>query len=135
MRITTLPLLLLILLTIGQDSIATKVDLGNEFKIKNGEEVVVRGEKLRITFSSVVNESRCPDGVACVWAGNASIAIEVSKKNRKKVLAALNTLSEPKEIPYKGFKIRLVALDPYPSIKTPIDPKDYEATLIITKDE
>ena len=83
MRVTILPLLLLILLGVAQDAtIAAKVDLGKEFNIKNGEEVVVTGEKLHITFRSVVNESRCPDGAACVWAGNAAIAIELSKKIR-----------------------------------------------------
>jgi hypothetical protein len=127
--------MLLILVGLGQDQAATKVDLGVEFRIKNGEEVVVRGEKLRITFRSIVNDSRCPDGAACVWAGNAAIAIDVSKKNKKQISATLNTLMEPKEIGYKGFKIKLLALDPHPTIKGPIDPKDYEATLIVTKDE
>ena len=136
MRITTLPVLLLMLLGVAQDpTTAGKVDLGEEFKIKNGQEVVVRGEKLRITFSSVFRESRCPIGVDCVWVGNAAIAIEVAKRNKKQVVAMLNTLLEPREIGYRGFKIRLVALSPYPKFNEPIDPKDYEATIIVTKDE
>jgi hypothetical protein len=32
-------------------------------------------------------------------------------------------------------KIKLVALNPSPTVKDPIDPKDYEATLVVTKDE
>src|SRR3981081_2993080 len=98
MRITILPLLLLMLLGFAQDPrSATTVDLGEEFNIKNGEDVVVRGEKLRITFSSLFSESRCPTGVDCVWVGNAAITIEVVKKNKKQVVAMLNTFLEPKE--------------------------------------
>lgn len=136
MRITTLPLLLFMLLSFAQDSINNnKVNLGEEFKIKNGQEVVVRGEKLRIRFRSVSNDSRCATGATCIWAGNGEVVIEVARKNKKQVVAKLNTMLEPKEIVYKGFKIKLLALNPYPKIDEPIDPKDYEATMAVAKDE
>ena len=111
-----------------------KVALNEAFKVKNGQEVVVNGEKLRIKFSSVNSDSRCPTGVQCAWAGNGAIVIEVVKKNKKQVVAMLNTLVEPKEIVYKAYKIKLVGLAPYPVYNQPIDPKDYEATLIVTKE-
>jgi hypothetical protein len=136
MRITTLPLLLFMLLSFAQEPAGnTKVDLGEVFKIKNGQEAVVRGEKLRIRFRSVLDDSRCPSGATCIWAGNGEVEIEVARKNKKQVVAMLNTLSEPKAIAYKGFKIKLVALSPYPKIDEPIDPKDYEATMVVTKDD
>lgn len=135
MRITTLPVLLFTLLIALVPASSNKVDLGKEFKIKNGEEVVTKGEQLRITFRSVEDESRCPTGVTCVWAGNASVAIEVAKNNKKQVVLMLNTYSEPREIAYKGFKITLVALSPYPKINQSIDPKDYEARMIVTRVE
>jgi uncharacterized Zn finger protein len=135
MGVATLPLILLVLVSLIQDPASSKkVELGEEFKIKSGEEVVVTGEKLRITFRSVLNDSRCPTGGVCVWAGNAQVGIEVAKKNKKQVVAMLNTYSEPKEIDYKGFLIELLALRPYPGGK-PIDPKDYEATMVVTKEE
>jgi len=136
MRITTLPVLLFTLLSFAQEPAGNnKVDLGEEFKIKNGQGAVVRGEKLRITFRSVLNDSRCPGGAACIWAGNGEVVIEVAGKNKKQVVATLNTMLAPKEIAYKGFKIKLVALSPYPKINEPIDPKDYEATMVVTKDD
>ena len=134
MRITTLPLLLFIVLGFAQDPATnTKVDVGEEFKIKNGQEVVVSGEKLRITFRSVPMDSRCPSDVVCGWAGNGEVVVEVARKNKKQGVATLNTLLEPKEVVYRGFKIKLVALNPYPKVKEPIDPKDYEATMVVTK--
>jgi hypothetical protein len=35
----------------------------------------------------------------------------------------------------KAFNIRLVALNPYQKAGEPIDPNDYEATLVVTKNE
>jgi hypothetical protein len=136
MKITILPLLVFIFLSFAQDpGSRDQVELGQEFNIKKGKEVVIRGEKVRITFRSVLNDSRCPTGGVCVWAGNAQVAFEVAKKNKKQVVVMLNTYSEPKEIVYKGFKIKLIALSPYPKVSEPIDPKDYEATMIATRDE
>jgi hypothetical protein len=71
----------------------------------------------------------------CGWAGNGEVVIEVVKKNKKRVVATLNTLANPKEISYKSFNIRLVALNPYPNTKEPLDPNDYEATLIVTRND
>ena len=50
-------------------------------------------------------------------------------------MATLNTTLEPKGIDYSGFKVRLVALNPYPKANQSIDPKHYEARLIVTKNE
>jgi hypothetical protein len=136
MRISTLPLLIFIFLGFAQDATTNnKVDLGEEFQIKNGQEVVVRVEKLRITFRSVPMDSRCPSDVVCGWAGNGEVVVEVARKNRRVVVATLNTILDPKELVYKGFKIKLIALNPYPQVKSPIDPKDYEATMVVTKEE
>jgi len=136
MKITTLPLLLFIFLSFAPDSASRdQVELGQEFNIKNGQEVIVKEGKLHITFRSVPMDSRCPSDVVCGWAGNGEVVIEVARKNKKQVVATLNTLLEPKEIGYKGFKIKLVALNPYPKVSEPINPKDYEATMIVTKEE
>ena len=144
MKVTTLPLMLMILIILSglsglagpvQNSASIhKVDLGKEFRIRNGKLVITRGEKLRIRFKSVLSDSRCPTGAQCGWAGNAEVAIEIAGNNNKQIVTRLNTQLEPKEVNYTGFKIKLVALNPYPKINEPIAKKDYEATLIVTRD-
>ena len=47
----------------------------------------------------------------------------------------LNTLLDPREVGYKGFKIKLVALNPYPKTPGEIDPSEYEAVLIVSKSQ
>jgi len=123
------------LLVVARESAYTKeVDLGEGFKIKNGREAVVREKKLWILFKSVSNDSRCATGATCVWEGNAAIEIEVSKKNAPTV-ATLSIWLGQKESGYEGFKIKVIALSPYPKLDVPIDPKDYEVTVVVTKDE
>jgi len=136
MRSTTIPLLLLVLRGVAQQPAKpTTVEAGKEFSVHYGQEVIVSGEKLRIEFTCVPSDSRCPSGVTCIWAGNGSVAIEVSIKNKKKVEATLNTFLNPREISYHGFKIKLVDLTPYPKASEERDPKDYVATFMVTREE
>lgn len=137
MNINLVFLLVAILASCAQDPIISrKVSLNEQFTIKAGHQVVIKGEKLSVQFSSVQNESRCPTGVQCVWEGNAAISIEVSKKRKKSVRAILNTNTaiQPNELAYKNYRIKLLGLNPYPRIDEKIEPKDYEAVMIVTKD-
>ena len=137
MNINLVFLLVAILASCAQDPIISrKVSLNEQFAIKAGHQVVIKGEKLSVQFSSVQNESRCPTGVQCVWEGNAAISIEVSKKRKKSVQAILNTNTtiQPNEVAYKKYRIKLLGLNPYPRIDEKIEPKDYEAVMIVTKD-
>ena len=137
MNINLVFLLAAILASCAQDPIISpKVSLNEEFTIKAGRQVVIKGEKLSVRFSSVQNESRCPTGVQCVWEGNAAISIEVSKKRKKSAQAILNTNTaiQPNELAYKKYRIKLLGLNPYPRIDEKIEAKDYEAVMIVTKD-
>jgi hypothetical protein len=135
MKLNILFLLLAALAGAGPGTLTnTRAPLNKEFRIKVGQQVTIK--KLSIKFSAVNSESRCPTGVQCIWAGNAAIVVEVSKKNNRAVHATLNTNTavQPNELDYKAYKIKLVALNPYPRINQTIDENDYEATLIVTKD-
>ena len=51
------------------------VPLKQEFDLKLGQSAVAGDERLKINFVSVVEDSRCPEGATCIWAGNAKIAL------------------------------------------------------------
>ena len=134
MKAATILLLLITLTGFAQDPIVDKgVSLDEEFTLKNGEQVTIEGQKLTLKFSSLFHDSRCPTSVTCAWAGNGAIVVEVSRKKKKTVQAMLNTLLEPKQVEYKGYTVRLVALNPYPKTPGEIDPSEYEAVLIVSK--
>ena len=115
---------------------STSVSLGEEFRIKIGQQVTISGHGLRISFSAVHDESRCPTGVQCIWEGNAGVVVRVSKNRGKVVQATLNTNAsvKPGQLEHKGYNIRLVGLNPYPKADERIEPKDYEALLMVTKE-
>jgi hypothetical protein len=98
--------------------------------IKLGESVTKFDQNIK--FVDVLEDSRCPKGVHCIWAGNAKISIEVGQNNQTKKIE-LNTLLEPQEDFVSGYKIRLVGLSPYPEEGKQINKAQYTASLEISK--
>jgi len=47
----------------------------NETKITSKKCIPRKGFHLRL--KAVINDSRCPEGVTCIWAGEVSATIEV----------------------------------------------------------
>ncbi len=110
--------------------------LGQEFKLRAGQEGTLEGEGLRITFASVANDSRCPAGVTCMWAGNAEALLEMSKGGGVTTLK-LNTYKSPqfpKEGRYLQYRIELIELSPYPRSDKRIEAGEYVATLVVSKE-
>ena len=48
--------------------------LDQEFVLRGGQEVNIRGTDLRLHFTDVLEDSRCPKQVECFWTGQARIA-------------------------------------------------------------
>jgi hypothetical protein len=112
---------------------AEVIRLGQEFELKINQEAAIEGEGLTVVFESVVEDSRCPEGVDCIWSGNAKIRIKSSKQKHAPSSIELNTNVEPKSSSYLDYEIKLVALKPRPKADKPVQPNEYKATLIITK--
>jgi hypothetical protein len=109
-----------------------EVALDEEFTIKIGQQIEVKDANLRITFTAVEEDSRCPVEILCVWAGNAKLQLEVKRSKKKFITVEMNTTLEPKERDYKGYRVKLVSLNPQRRAGIPVDPADYEATLVVS---
>jgi hypothetical protein len=107
--------------------------LNQEFEIRFGQQVSIKREGLKISFSSVAEDSRCPTGVQCIWAGNGKIVLKLSKVRKRAALLRLNTTVDPKQDDYLGYDVKLVSLSPYPKKDVGIRKRDYVATIIVTK--
>ena len=107
--------------------------LGQEFGIMLGDTVWIQDELLRIDFQRVAEDSRCPEGVACVWAGNAKVALRVMKARRRALPMMLNTMLNPKQSSYRDYEVKLVKLEPHPKKGVRIRKRDYVATLVVTR--
>lgn len=102
--------------------------LGDSFDVKIGESVSIKNEQLNFHFVNVPEDSRCPMGTLCIWAGNAKVVIKIFN-----VMDTVNTFLDPKEINYDSYKITLLNLSPYPKIGVPRDTTQYVAQFVVTK--
>jgi hypothetical protein len=112
---------------------AEVIRLGQEFNLKINQEAMIEGEGLAVAFESVLEDSRCPEGVDCIWSGNAKIRIRSSKQKQTPATTELNTDAGPKSSLYLNYEIRLVELKPRPRPNEALRPDEYKASLIITK--
>ena len=93
---------------------------GSAFSIELGEEVRLGGEEgIAVEFSSVLEDSRCPANVVCIWAGRATVAISLTTladgATETVELALGDTAGRRSDAGVvRNFKVQLLQLDPYP---------------------
>jgi hypothetical protein len=104
---------------------------GEEVALKLGQRVVIDGGKLNIQFVKVLEDSRCPRNVTCVWQGQAVSSLEISKSN-----GSVDNLEliEPglndgfSQIVFSDYRI-YYHLKPYPENTAGIDENEYRLAL------
>lgn len=112
--------------------------LGREFRLRARQQVTLKGESLRIKFVEVKEDSRCPADVKCVWAGNAAVRLDVSIRGRGSKSLTLNTNSSSSLVDenlYRGYRVKLVELIPYPRSNRKIAAGDYIVTLLVNREQ
>ena len=126
-------LILALLLTIVFGTIQTvEAQSRQQQKIQIHKQKKFSKSNLTVKFVSLIEDSRCPEGANCVWAGNAKIKIEISK-NGKKETFDLNTTVEPKVATFNGYAIELLSLTPVPKENIRINRNGYIATFAVSK--
>lgn len=112
--------------------ITGNVDYPVTVELKHGASRTV-DSGLTIRFLSVLNDSRCPIGVQCVWAGNAEIELELTGSVIESV--GLNTGSQfPRTYTFEGYTVTLQDLKPQPSSGQTVDEASYIAVLSVDKE-
>jgi len=102
-------------------------------KVRIGQTKTADRGKVRIKFVSVVEDSRCPIGTNCIWAGNAKIKIAVSKGKAAPKIIELSSGLKPEATMVYGYGLKFINLSPYPgeTVKMAASPKS--ATISIIK--
>jgi hypothetical protein len=88
---------------------------------------------MRIRFLELVDDSRCPEDIDCIWAGNAKIKIEVRSGRNRRETFELNSMTEPKVVTYAGYEISLADLTPHPRSNIRINRNGYVATFSVRR--
>jgi hypothetical protein len=125
-------LLYILALVMQQAARPDEVIANREFSLRLGREAIIKNERIRIAFSSVEEDSRCPTGEDCIWAGNAKIAMKISAPNGDPIQVELNTDVEPRHVAFSKYDIKIVGLTPHPKSNSNIDKKAYTARLVLT---
>lgn len=99
-------------------------------KVGLGETVLIKG--IAIKFLEVLEDSRCPTGVTCIWAGRAIVNVEVANngtKQVKKMIFGETKRGETKDTNLYSsseFAINGLTLNPYPTSENSNNKKPYE---------
>jgi hypothetical protein len=111
----------------------TEVLLESNFPLQVGQSANVVEANLKVGFLGVISDSRCPEGEACVWEGDAIVRIWLQKTGGAKDEFELHTSSRGQNVAvYKGFSVRLVAVNPAPVSGVEIIAANYVTTFQVT---
>ena len=79
-----------------------------------------------------VSDSRCPEGVQCIWQGEVTVKGEWTENNSKSTFEIHSVMSNQTKQP-TGYTIQIVDAKPYPKYGTESKPEDLVVTLLIQK--
>ncbi|MEZ0451894.1 hypothetical protein ACR78Z_00950 [Sphingobacterium thalpophilum] len=89
-------------------------------ELTEGQESPVKGSPIRVKFKGISEDSRCPQGANCIWAGVAVAQIEIRDQSAEPVILDLATTDlqqsgYQKSAIYKSYSFSLLSVDPYPT--------------------
>jgi hypothetical protein len=119
-------LILLLLFSCQSSDSSTSPEIGESFTISYQDSIMVKKPEWNLKFAEVLEDSRCPEGAQCPWAGNAKIRLTINGQNIE-----LNSYSDPKQAAVDDYQITLEALSPYPKQNETIAKEAYRAKLRI----
>jgi hypothetical protein len=88
----------------------------------------------QLVLKEVISDSRCPEGVTCIWAGETSVVVSVYRDSKlvedQTMVFSIKNEEENKEwfskyLPEKQKKIKSFSVLPYPKEGVKINPKNY----------
>ena len=107
--------------------------LGEKFALKAGETGDITAEGLTIKFEEVLNDSRCPDGATCIWAGQVQclVTIDLTGKKEQITLTQLGSAESTTQT-YNRYHL-VFNVTPYPKLNQAITSTDYRLNLTVTR--
>lgn len=90
---------------------------------------------LKITFTGITEDSRCPTDAMCIWEGRAVAGFQAEKKGTIRVFSLTNNEkpeTEPKQtINVFGRTVKLLGVTPYPVLGSSIDSTEYKVIIVV----
>ncbi|MBV9880979.1 MAG: hypothetical protein JO180_10815 [Gemmatirosa sp.] len=105
--------------------------VGDTLRVMRGQSVSVDGGRLVIHVDSA-SDSRCPQGVQCVWSGEVTAFLRLEAGGTT-ASAAVHSMLEPKHATHAGYDVAVVGLTPYPGTEPPNARLAQVALLMVTR--
>jgi len=119
--------------TLGYSSALINPEKGRPFRLRFEQSAAV--ENLVITFGSVSEDSRCPQGAQCVWAGQAKVIVYVEHNEAAlfefELVQGSMMEGDLAEVQVGGYTIRLLDVQPSPKLGEPIAAGDYVIEMVV----
>lgn len=109
------------------------VPLNERFTLSPGQVAVIDDADLRVQFVRVTGDSRCPADAICIQGGDALVQVLASNGDDPTMLGLHTGDSSQASAVFRGVRITLVELQPYPFSSRTIAPEEYRATLTATR--
>jgi hypothetical protein len=108
------------------------VAINSEISLYIGESVIIEDHAIKLKFVDVLDDSRCPSDVECVWEGTVSLMINIRYSSQDLGNFILNS-SNLHKASFMGYYVKFKVLEPYP-ISTEIIPESsYHATFRVAE--
>ena len=79
-----------------------------------------------------IGDSRCPEGVVCIWQGEVTLKGEWTTGSNKTNIELHSVLNDQQKVP-EGFTMKIVDAKPYPKYGVDSKPEDLTVTLLVQK--
>jgi hypothetical protein len=126
--------LLLFLLMLGTITFAQNTKIENVQSLKITQKKCLKKKGFNLVLKELVSDSRCPEGVTCIWAGEASVVVSVYKDSKlvedHTMVFSMKKEEENKQwfskyLPEKQKNIKNFSVFPYPKEGVQVNPKNY----------
>ena len=132
---------LLLLFSLGCNSSSSPTEPSAPVEVRNesltlpfGRTVEVNSD-LQVALAEILEDSRCPASVVCVWQGNGKIRLAVTTRRGAQSIE-LNTVGSvgfPREASALGYTFTLEELRPARQTPDPVQPQQYAAVIRVNQ--
>lgn len=109
---------------------------GIPFQLEEGQTLFLENGKIKIQSLGVLEDSRCPLDLDCVWGGEVIVGFKITENGKNISNFNLSISEIQKESSFRRidrYLINLRDVVPHPSINVKIEHSNYKASLIVHK--
>lgn len=111
------------------------VKLDDFFELKMNQSAAVTDNDLKLTFTGVPEDSRCPKFTNCIQEGQVRLTLTAVIGGKSQTVEFTRKPSDkgPTTVAVEKFKIQLYDVQPYPESGKKIKLEDYTARMAVRK--